>query len=602
MMRIALAVGALFIGPTLGHLIARFPDGRRFLEGFVTAGMALLCCFQVLPEALELSGLPALAPLIAGLLIPTALERFLIGSIRSAHLFALLLAASGLLLHEFMDGAALAGFEGHHELGPDLEASIATGIFIHRVPMGLLIWWAIGSRFGYRIAVGVLSAMAFSTIAGCILGGPWIQALHGELVGYVLALLVGSLLHVVLHQSTHSHDPEPERESFLAGAGALAAVVLLGVMVVTTSSLAAPVARTFGELFHETAPALVIGFLAAGAIHGFVPLGSLEAIGRGSTAKASFQGMLIGLPLAVCSCGVVPIYESLVKRGLPTAAGISFLVSTPELGVDALLITLPLLGWKMTVVRLVAAVMVAFLVSYVMGSLFPSRPSTEAAGASPLTPPPPSGLGERLSRTWRYGLMETVDQTGPWILLGLMIAAIAQPCLDLAGVASLSPNVQVVLMTLVAMPIYVCASGATPIAALLIAKGVTPGAALAFLLAGPATNPTTFGVLSRLHGRGFAGLFALVVTLLCVGTGLAVDRFGGGLVEAAGRSAHHHGTLGLLSTIATTLLALLFAFSLLRQGPAGFLKHLMRESTHDHEDHGHREEEEDPHGCCDHDH
>ena len=102
---------------------------------------------------------------------------------------------------------------------------------------------------------------------------------------------------------------------------------------------------------------------------------------------------------------------------------------------------------------------------------------------------------------WRTGFVDVLDETGPWIVFGLAVAALMATELDPDGLASLPNSIQLPLFALIGLPVYVCASGATPLVAVLIALGVSPGAALVFLLTGPAMNVTTFGVLTKLHGR-----------------------------------------------------------------------------------------------------
>src|SRR5262249_2353500 len=142
----------------------------------------------------------------------------------------------------------------------------------------------------------------------------------------------------------------------------------------------------------------------------------------------------------------------------------------------------------------------------------------------------------------RYGLVEVVDHVGPWLVAGLAVAALIEPLLAAPWLTHLPWGLDVLLFTLLGMPAYVCASGAPPLAAVLIANGVSPGAAIAFLLSGPGTNVTCFGVLSKLHGRRVAAFFgaAMVVVGMIVGLGvnLLVER---GAV-AVPTLAHEHGS------------------------------------------------------------
>ena len=123
----------------------------------------------------------------------------------------------------------------------------------------------------------------------------------------------------------------------------------------------------------------------------------------------------------------------------------------------------------------------------------------------------------------KTGLGTLVDHTGPWILVGLVVAALVGPLVKDSWLAGSDPYLQVVLFAMLGIPVYVCASGATPMVAVLLVGGVSPGAALAFLLTGPATNVVTFGVITDLHGRKAAVFFCVMMASFAVAIGLAVN-------------------------------------------------------------------------------
>jgi hypothetical protein len=321
--------------------------------------------------------------------------------------------------------------------------------------------------------------------------------------------------------------------------------------------------ETFLHLALESAPALLAGYVLAGLITALVPAGGTRWLQSPSRLGQSLRGVAFGLPLPVCSCGVLPLYESLVRRGIPAAAGVAFLVATPELGLDAVLLSVPLLGLPLTVARVVAA----FVIALTVGILIAPSATSDAP-----PPPPPAAqrpLRTRLRAGLRYGLVELVDHTLPWVLLGLGIAAVAAPLLGHPALRALPPAVQVPLFALVGIPLYVCASGATPVAAVAVQQGVSAGAALALLIAGPATNVTTFGVLSALHSRGMALRFGLLVVGLAMVAGWAVDALDLAVPALDMTGAHH--SEGPLAWLALALVGALTVASLFRQGPRGLL-------------------------------
>ena len=305
---------------------------------------------------------------------------------------------------------------------------------------------------------------------------------------------------------------------------------------------------------------------------------------RGGSWMQAVRGTLVGLPVPVCSCGVIPLYRSLVVGGVPATAAMAFLVATPELELAAVVLSVSLLGPEVTVARVGAAFALALLVGRIVGGA--ARPARiEAAPARAERPP----LGKRLREGLAYGFGDMVDSTGPWILVGLAMAAAAEPLLSPETFAGFPQWTEVPLFALVGMPIYVCASGSTPFVAVLLAKGVSPGAAIAFLMTGPATNITTFGVLSRLHGKRTAIAFAGTTALFAVLLGYAVDALLPTAAAALPDLHEHAGSWWQWAALGA--LALVYLVSLFRQGVRGFLGQVIAPHSHGDED-----------DCCDHDH
>jgi uncharacterized membrane protein YraQ (UPF0718 family) len=267
---------------------------------------------------------------------------------------------------------------------------------------------------------------------------------------------------------------------------------------------------------------------------------------------------------------VLPLYEALVRRGVPATAAVGFLIATPELGIDAILLSVPLLGGQLTVARLVAAFAVALVTALVVGRVVgPPAPVGDAQGRRQAQPP----LRQRIVAGLRFGLEELFDHTMPWVLAGLLVAAWAQPLLSHAWLQAVPGYLQVPLFALLGIPLYVCASGATPLAAVAIFAGVSPGAALAFLLAGPATNVTTFGVMRRLHGQRAAVWLGVVVVVGAILVGWGVNALD--LETLGGSHDHHHEESPWWQWACVITLGLLLLASLFRQGPRGVMAQLM---------------------------
>ncbi|GAB4243273.1 MAG: hypothetical protein Kow00109_19060 [Acidobacteriota bacterium] len=571
-------------GPLLYALARRRHSALALLDGLIFVTITGLVLLFVLPHAFEQGGWAVLLFAPLGLFGPTALEAVSRHAARRTHIVTLVLALSGLGLHAMVDGVAIAhgGVEG--------EPLLPLAVVLHRFPVALTIWWLLRPNFGRRVPVLVLAAMGAATLGGYWSGLPLAEALSTRVFAWFQAFVGGSLMHVVFHQphlgeAACGCEPAGPEENWWEGVGALLGIGLIIVLLAELDWRAAAeghfpaltgAVRTFVVLALESAPALLIAYLAAGLLHAFLPASSVEWLRRGSRPAQAAKGMAVGLPFPICSCGVVPLYQSLVQRGAPATAAMAFLIATPELGLDAVVLSFPLLGLEMTVLRVVAAALVALGVGWIVGGLT-ERAGEPASGRPLATFQEVTAAGwsfkERLLKAVRVGLGEVVDHTAPWILAGIGVAAAVHPFLTSGWPRNLPSLVEVPLFTLLGLPAYVCASGATPLVAVLLSGGVSPGAALALLLTGPATNLTTFGVLQRLHGRRTALVFSVVIIALAMSLGLLVNLWfpeaGSGALDPAEETE-----AGVLSWLCLALVGLIFVGSLVRRGARRFVGEL----------------------------
>lgn len=300
------------------------------------------------------------------------------------------------------------------------------------------------------------------------------------------------------------------------------------------------------RLYAESAPFLLVGCLLGGLVYAFFPGRVIERWLGGKGVRTIFGAALVGAPLPLCSCGVVPAAITLRRRGASIGATVAFLVATPETGPDSLLVSFALLDPLFALFRPLAAIVTAV----VSGLL-----ATFGEEQRPLPQAPPQrlceicalpdegdhfergygrhGVAARLRRAMSYGFGELLEEIGGWLLIGLLAAGALTVFVDPAWVTAHlgSPWLQRLAALLVGVPLYVCASASTPIAAGLVVAGFSPGAALVFMLAGPATNVASLLVLRReLGGRvvalmllGIAGgslLLGALLDLLYTVTGL----------------------------------------------------------------------------------
>jgi uncharacterized membrane protein YraQ (UPF0718 family) len=588
---LAVSVAILLLGPLIHRAAGRRRATMAALDSFVVVAVVGLVMLEVLPRGLQLAGWPAFLAAALGLIAPTIAEGPLRMAAGGTHRAALALTTVGMALHALTDGLALAAGHADGTRSHGLEVAIVA----HQLPVAVATWWLLAPS-SQLLATAALVLMGAATFAGYFVADASFAALDSRWLGLFEAAIGGLLLHVLAHRSQGSGDARAA-----AGAGGLLGLGLVVMLASESHGADDPLARTLAalaELLRDSAPALLLAYALAGLVAGLMPEAPVKWLRRGGPATQALRGMAVGLPLPLCSCGVVPVYTTLLQRGVPAAAAMAFFVATPELGLDAILLSWPLLGEELTLLRVAAAALVAWLVGWLVGGRVRDRAvvAVDDGGAR-------GTVGQRLVAGLRTGFGELVDTTAPWIGLGLLLAAMIEPWIDPAALTGIPGPLQVVLFAVIGVPMYVCASGATPLVAALLAKGLSPGAALAFLLTGPATNATTFGVLTQEHGKATAIRFAAAMLGLAIALGIAVDLALPGLAAVAGPQLHAEH--GWLSEAAMWAVAGLFLVSFVRQGPHGFLARLWERGGHKHDhdhDHDHAGHDHAGHDHAGHDH
>lgn len=566
MILLLLSIATLLLGPWLYRLWSRGHALSSVVDGFVFVAISGMVLFLILPESVEKGGWYAIAWVVAGALGPTLSEHAFHGSEHRFHNLALVFGLVGITFHGVLDGAALA--DGGRTAGVFLPLAV----ILHRFPVGLAIWWLVRPSFGWRTAAAVIGLVILSTILGYAVGGIMLEHASLRSVAWFEAFVAGALVHVVVHR--HQHDmARGVRERRLEGVGALAGLMLLVLLVLGETAITRSPSKmwqAFLGLALESAPALVLAYLMAGFMSVLLPRSSIEWMRRGSSWMQAVRGMTVGLPLPICSCGVVPLYRTLIVRGAPMTAAMAFLVATPELGLDAIFLSVPLLGGTMTVIRVLGAVIVALTVGWLVAKLNPDSSSRSLPHHEANVVADDGGVLSTVRRAIGTGFGEVVDHTAPWILLGLVIAAMATPLVETGLLGRIPRGLDVVFFSLIGLPIYVCAAAATPLVAVLLAGGVSPGAALAFLLTGPATNVTTFGVLAQLHGRRTAVTFSLTIIGLSLALGWIVNAV---IPEVTGLPVADMTPEGASAIQAVALGVLLLAVlsSVVRRGARAFV-------------------------------
>jgi uncharacterized membrane protein YraQ (UPF0718 family) len=473
MLVIILSVLALVAGPLL-HRLARAGRGALdALDGFVFAIVGGMVLLAFAPRAIATAGTAGLGAVIAGFVALALAERVTDRTLDRA-LWPLAVVALG--FHEFIDGLALSSWQA----GGRSDALLPTAIVLHRIPVGVALWWLVEPALGFRRAALALALVAVAIVAGFVSGAGLAASLSGTAVGVVQGFIAGAFLHALLHRpGAHADGPHEHGWELASGMGGLAGVALL--MAVHDA---------------DAAGAVVAGHLDAGPT-------------------------FVALALAVAPMLVLAYALEWVAPPRPA-----------PLHADGLLVTLPLLGTAFAGARLVAAA--AFALAF--------------------------------RRMFRAG---TTPTGTPWMLAGLALAAAVEPLVPPEWLALLPPAAWVAVAALVGVPAYLSAGAATPIAAVLVHKGLSPGAALAFLMTAP------LPVAAEVRRAGARALVpAGLAVVLAVAAGLGVDRF----VAPAPFPLHQAAEAppAPIAVACLMALAVLVALGILREGPRGYVGEVFR--------------------------
>jgi HflK protein len=313
------------------------------------------------------------------------------------------------------------------------------------------------------------------------------------------------------------------------------------------------------EILTEASIFLLVGYLIAGALAVLVPKGLFTRLLGTGKVRSVLWASVIGIPLPLCSCGVVPTTIGLRRQGATSGATVAFLVATPETGIDSISLTYALADPILTVIRPLAGVFIAIAAGLATNFAGLKR-SQQVMEHSPKPAQPPAagcppvcnddrhghghshghliatefamggewtatGVRDKAIRVYRYAFRELLDDTSYWLVLGIVLSGFVATALPPSLIENYLNGglVSILVMLLLSIPVYTCASCSTPLAAALVMKGLSPGAALVFLLAGPATNLGSVVVLLKFLSVRAVAVYLTVVVALTILAGLAVD-------------------------------------------------------------------------------
>ena len=333
-------------------------------------------------------------------------------------------------------------------------------------------------------------------------------------------------------------------------------------------------------LINSMSPYLLLGFFLAGMMHAFIPNYLFHKYLSDNSLRSVLNAAMLGIPLPLCSCGVIPTGMSLHKEGASNGAVVSFLIATPQTGVDSILATYSLMGLPFAIIRPVAALFTAML-----GGIFANKmnlaPAVAVSGEACSCNGSSCGCSahgneEKPKTVWskflyglHYAFVDMMQDIGRWLVFGLLVAGlitlyVPDSFFELFKDSSLA---SIGLVLLCAIPMYLCSTGSIPIAVALMMKGFSPGTALVLLMAGPAVNMASILVVNKVLGR--KTMLVYIASIICgaILFALGIDYIAPDVFLQSIKMGHvcMHGEVSVFNWIASGFLALLLANALVRR-------------------------------------
>ena len=282
-------------------------------------------------------------------------------------------------------------------------------------------------------------------------------------------------------------------------------------------------------IINEMSPYLLLGFLLAGVMHAFIPDGWYAKYLSGNTFRSVVNAAIFGVPLPLCSCGVIPTAMSLKREGASKGAVVSFLIATPQTGVDSIFATYSLMGLPFAVVRPIAALFTAIIGGTFVnvgekGEVLTDETPQQTASRT-WSEQRHRSLGQRCLEVLKFGFVEMMEDIGKWLVVGLVVAGLITVLVPDEFFAIFKDNtfLSMLLVLCVSVPMYICATGSIPIAVALMMKGLTPGAALVMLMAGPACNVASILVVNKVLGKKTLALYLAAIIGGSILFGFGID-------------------------------------------------------------------------------
>ena len=329
-------------------------------------------------------------------------------------------------------------------------------------------------------------------------------------------------------------------------------------------------------LLNKMSPYLLFGFMFAGGLHIFF---SQETVARHlgkSNAFSVIKAAVFGIPLPLCSCGVIPAAMSLRKEGASRGSVLSFLISTPTSGVDSIIATYALLGGIFTVYRILASFVTGVISGLLANFLIKDEEPVKKVEATKCKMCEAGGheghthsFMDKIKGMFHYAFIDLIKDSGGMLLLGILVGGIIMFFIPEEFIRTYlgSGFKAMIAMLIVGIPMYVCATASIPIAAALMLKGMNPGAAFVFLVAGPATNIVTMMVIFKSMGRKALVIYLSSIAVCSVLLGYLLDKVWIFFQTGELKFVIHQKILfpGWIATISSVILIVFIVYSFLKK-------------------------------------
>lgn len=315
--------------------------------------------------------------------------------------------------------------------------------------------------------------------------------------------------------------------------------------------------NTFWNYLLATSPYLLLGFFISGLVRAFLSVDLIKKKLGKRDSKTVFLASLVGVPLPICSCSVIPAAVTLKQSGASNGATSSFVISTPETGIDSISITYALMDLPMMIIRPIVAFFTAFTAGIIQNHINDFEPESIEEKKSCCSKGKKKTEKNVLKRLWsglKYAFTDLINDISVWLFIGLVAGAAISFFIPEGFFESFDGWTGRFVVLLIGLPLYICAAASTPIAVSFVLKGMSPGSALIFLLVGPATNFSNMAVLQKYIGKKGVMINNLVIMVVSLIASYLVDLYYGDGMPSWKMGGHHDHGFGWFSILSSILL------------------------------------------------